>query len=395
MSKIIQHKQQRIQNLEKYALGLIAGNEGTELLKKYNILDIDFVAEDILNLFDKLIEKVEDIEKIKIASNKIFNILYKTLKKQTINSYTKNSAINILIEDNLGAINLLSETKEYIKQINNQVNKETIIKIKNSFKKLNEFTQHYTVKENIIFPEIEKLWKNHQCLKVMWSFHDDIRKNIKKVINILNSNTFDLKLFNQISSKVYFNINTIIFREEFVLFPVMHKTFDENISKNMYAQLKEFKLLFVETKNIHKDIIEITANDKMIELSTGEISIAQIELIFKHLPVDMTFVDENNKVRFFSDPKHRIFPRTTGIIGRDVQNCHPHESVDIVNKIISSFKSGEKNLASFWLKMGEKYVLIQYFAIRDNSNNYKGILEVSQEISEIQKNKDERKLLDW
>lgn len=130
-------------------------------------------------------------------------------------------------------------------------------------------------------------------------------------------------------------------------------------------------------------------------LATGELTLEQIDLVFSHLPVDITFVDENNRVKYFSLPKHRIFPRTTGIINRRVQDCHPHESVEIVNKIVDSFRSGEKDEASFWIRMGEKFVLIRYFAVRDKEGNYRGVLEVSQEISGIQGITGERRLLDW
>ncbi|MEN8157618.1 MAG: PAS domain-containing protein [Bacteroidota bacterium] len=104
---------------------------------------------------------------------------------------------------------------------------------------------------------------------------------------------------------------------------------------------------------------------------------------------------KENRVKYFSSPKERIFPRTVGIIGRKVQDCHPHESVDVVNRIIEAFRTGEKDDASFWIRMGPKFVLIQYFAVRDKNNNYKGVLEVSQEISEIRNLSGERKLLDW
>lgn len=135
--------------------------------------------------------------------------------------------------------------------------------------------------------------------------------------------------------------------------------------------------------------------DNYIQFPTGELSVEQAELVFNHLPVDITFVDENDEVRYFSTPKHRIFPRTAAIIGRKIQNCHPPESVSVVDRIVDSFKKGEKEVASFWLHMGSKYVLIQYFAVRDKENKYRGVLEVSQEISEIQEIKGDRKLLDW
>jgi len=393
MSQITQNE--RVSNLTNYAIGLIEGVNGTELLKKYHILETDFIPKDILPVFDNLFKKYSDIEEIKTASNKIFNILYKTLQKHPSYDYPKNSILSLLTQDNIGVAKHLSIIKEDIKLLNKKADEEIINKLKESFTELSKFTQHYTVKENIIFPEIEKKWDDYDCIKVMWSFHDDIRRNIKKLTEILTVNDFDLQIFNQLSSKIYFNINTIIFREQFVLFSVIYETFDSKILEEMYHQLHEFNLAYAETENIKRNLNEVSTHDDILKLSTGEVSIAQLELILNHLTVDFTFIDENDKVRYFSDPKHRIFPRTTAIIGRSVQNCHPHESVETVNKIIHSFKTAEKDSASFWINMGEKLILIQYFAVRDKDKNYKGILEVSQEISEIQKLKGERRLLNW
>jgi hypothetical protein len=118
-------------------------------------------------------------------------------------------------------------------------------------------------------------------------------------------------------------------------------------------------------------------------------------LLFNHLPVDITFVDDHNKVKYFSNPKRRIFPRTKSVIGRDVHNCHPNESVQVVEKIVKSFKSGKKSTASFWIKMKGEMILIQYFAVRNENGDYKGVVEVSQEITEIQNLTGEKRLLDW
>jgi PAS domain S-box-containing protein len=113
------------------------------------------------------------------------------------------------------------------------------------------------------------------------------------------------------------------------------------------------------------------------------------------LPVDITYVDENNKVKFFSTPEKRIFRRTNSIIGRDVKNCHPHESVHVVEQIVEAFRRGEKDKASFWIRMKGEMILIQYFVVRDEDGNYRGVVEVSQEITEIQNIQGEKRLLDW
>jgi len=132
-----------------------------------------------------------------------------------------------------------------------------------------------------------------------------------------------------------------------------------------------------------------------LSLDVGKLTLEQINLMLKHLPVDLTFVDDTDSVRYFSQGKERIFPRSPGIIGKKVQNCHPSKSLDKVNKIVEAFKAGTKDVAGFWIKLGEKFVYIRYFALRDSQGTYKGTLEVSQEISEIQKIEGERRLLDW
>jgi DUF438 domain-containing protein len=132
-----------------------------------------------------------------------------------------------------------------------------------------------------------------------------------------------------------------------------------------------------------------------IDLEQGHMLPEQINWLLKFMPVDITYVDENDTVQFFSTPQKRIFPRTTAIIGRKVSNCHPPESVHVVEKIVESFKNGEKDHADFWIKMKDEYILIRYFAVRDEQNNYKGVIEVTQEISDIKAIDGEKRLLDW
>ena len=139
----------------------------------------------------------------------------------------------------------------------------------------------------------------------------------------------------------------------------------------------------------------MSENLEKLSLDVGVLSLEQINLILKHIPVDLTFIDETDSVRYFSQGKERIFPRSPRIIGRKVQNCHPSKSLHKVNKIIEAFKKGTKDVAAFWIKLGDKLIFIRYFAIRDAKGDYKGTLEVSQEISEIQKISGEQRLLDW
>ncbi len=131
-----------------------------------------------------------------------------------------------------------------------------------------------------------------------------------------------------------------------------------------------------------------------LPLSTGYLRLDQINLMLTNLPVDITFVDENDTVRYFSQGKERIFDRTESIIGRAVQNCHPPQSVDKVQKILDDFRAGKRETADFWIQMGPRFILIRYFALRDVNGKYNGTLEVSQDASWIRSLQGERRLLD-
>jgi DUF438 domain-containing protein len=132
----------------------------------------------------------------------------------------------------------------------------------------------------------------------------------------------------------------------------------------------------------------------VLGLDTGRMTLEQINLMLTHLPVDLTFVDENDRVAYYSEGE-RIFPRSPAIIGREVRNCHPPKSVHMVNKILDAFKSGSRDTAEFWIQLGEKFIYIRYFAVRDKKGYYRGTLEVSQDLTEIRKLEGQQRLLDW
>ncbi|MHB8918176.1 MAG: PAS domain-containing protein [Desulfocucumaceae bacterium] len=133
----------------------------------------------------------------------------------------------------------------------------------------------------------------------------------------------------------------------------------------------------------------------LLELDTGRLTPGQVNSILTNVPIDITFVDENDRVAYFSQGKERIFTRTKSIIGRRVQNCHPPESVHMVEKIINDFKSGRHSTAQFWLELNGRFIHIRYVAIRDGEGKYTGTMEVSQDLTELRALKGERRLLQY
>ena len=132
-----------------------------------------------------------------------------------------------------------------------------------------------------------------------------------------------------------------------------------------------------------------------LSLSTGSLTLEQVDLLLTHLPVDVSFVDERDTVRYYSATRDRIFARTPAVIGRKVQNCHPGKSVHIVDAILKAFKAGDKDTAEFWIEIEGKFIYIRYFAVRDSARAYRGCLEVSQDVTGIRALKGQKRLLDW
>ncbi|MCK5736463.1 MAG: DUF438 domain-containing protein, partial [Spirochaetaceae bacterium] len=204
-----------------------------------------------------------------------------------------------------------------------------------------------------------------------------------------------------VTGELFFSVFTILYREEKVLIPQILQTIDSSVLESLLIESAELGFSFLKEDEIKLPDAsrQETGRTKefggSVTLSTGKLSLTQLEMLFQYLPVDITYVDENDTVLFYSDPPHRIFPRSKSIIGRKVQNCHPPESLHIVEKILKAFRSGKKDNASFVIKMGTKFIQIRYFAIRDEERTFKGTLEVSQDVTDIRAIKGESRLLDW
>jgi hypothetical protein len=132
-----------------------------------------------------------------------------------------------------------------------------------------------------------------------------------------------------------------------------------------------------------------------LDLGTGRLSLEQVDMILRHLPVDLSFVDADGFVRYYSETEERLFPRTPGAIGRHVTNCHPPKSVHMVEEILRAFSSGERDVAEFWIEMKGRFIHIRYYAVRNPGKDYLGCLEVSQDVTGIRALEGERRLLEW
>ena len=397
MSEFTQNKKQRAYQLLELFKGIISGDKPLELVRKNQKLIDTVIPSEVIDVVDQLVLLQIPMDELKTGINKTLNLLYKTIQEYPYNPPKKDSYLGVLIQNNEVMDRNLKAIRPLIKEVNKDPQNIALRdELKTKFIVVEKFTNHYVIKENVLFPLLEQKWENFRCLNVMWSFHDDIRKNLKAIIQQLSDDDFDLKKFNRLSGDIFFNMLAIKFREERLLFPMIIETVAEEDLNTMLNESAEIGFPYVDATLVQgKENPVVSTQGEAIDLHTGVLSAEQIRLLFNHLPVDITYVDENNKVKYFSTPPKRVFTRTKAIIGRNVKNCHPPESVHVVEQIIDTFRKGEKSEASFWIKVKAEYILIQYFAVRDEQGNYKGVIEVSQEISELQNIKGEKRLLDW
>jgi len=258
--------------------------------------------------------------------------------------------------------------------------------------KLGGINTHYARKENQLFPILEKHGISGPP-QVMWAVHDEIRPLLK------TTQIEEIQLALQ-------KIEDMIYKEEHILFPMTLEFFSEPDWVKVREGEEEIGFVFgvtpgdqwnpVTTADLHKPLPAITAKaEGALNLDIGNLTIEQINIMLKTLPLDLSFVNENDEVAYYSDTEDRIFPRSRGVIGRTVQKCHPPKSVDVVEDILEKFKSGEKKVAEFWIQAGDAFIMIRYFAMHNDAGKYVGTLEVSQELSRLRSLEGERRLVQW
>ncbi|MCK5775327.1 MAG: DUF438 domain-containing protein, partial [Bacteroidales bacterium] len=363
MSDFTHHQKHRVKILLELTQALLKKEKIGVLYKKYS-LDIDkLIPSDIITAVDELMKQKLDIQELKTAINKLLNLVFKPINDFDSSKPKKNTLLWYFTENNTKAADLLTQAGVFLKKINKEPSLEVKENLISAYQSLLPFMQLYTIKENTIFPLLEDKWDNYRCVQLMWAFHDDIRKDLKHIIELLSETDIDMMRINRLAGDISFRIMAIKFRDEKILFPEILDTIDEAIISQLLGESLDLEYPYVKPEKKHKVIKENTISNQLVDLDTGAILPEQIKLIFNHLPVDITYVDENNKVKYYSTPKHRIFPRTNAVLGRDVHNCHPPDSVHIVERIVEELRNGTKDKASFWIHMGPQFILIQYFAV--------------------------------
>jgi len=283
------------------------------------------------------------------------------------------------------------------------------------YDKISQYPIHYKRKQNQLYPMLERKGFTRPTT-TMWTFDDMVRDEIREAERLLREDQEEAFIKQQ--ERVLLYARDLMEKEEFILYPTSMALISEEEFEDMKSGDQEIGFAFfevehkpTETKAESKPNEQNSfANDLQalltrygysagggdkLDVTTGKLTLEQVNLIYKHLPIDISFVDENELVCFYSDTDHRIFPRSKNVIGREVMNCHPRKSAHIVREVIDKLRSGEQDKAEFWINKPGLFIYIIYVAVRDKDGNFRGVLEMMQDCTHIRALEGSQTLLTW
>ncbi|MBN2261736.1 MAG: DUF438 domain-containing protein [Prolixibacteraceae bacterium] len=320
--------------------------------------------------------------------------------------------VDVFIHENKALLEVVNKTYDLLNSLNlvpDSDFKQRALALQGCFNELMDVDKHYQRKEYLVFPYLEKREITGPP-KVMWGKHDEIRDHLKGCIEILREEALSKNDLQESLDLVFLpvlkELTEMVKKEEDILFPMAMDTLTVEdwwnihqqtieIGFTLYDPQSDWKPEGFENMNTENNTAQGLNNSGNIQLPSGSFTPQELMAIMNTIPVDMTFVDRNDKVKYFTQGSERIFTRSRSIINRDVRLCHPPGSVHIVEKILEDFKSGKENRASFWIQMRGKFILIEYFALRAENGEYLGTLEVSQDLSNARALEGERRILSY
>ncbi|MHC1735863.1 MAG: DUF438 domain-containing protein [Erysipelotrichaceae bacterium] len=380
---------QRIQRLEEY-IRRSKTESGFSLYQEFKE-DINSITPmETMELMNRRLIEGEEVKDVLETLEKFVHVFSTALKNHIWTQPVHGTFLWTLLEENKALAKRLDTLRPTLLKRDYTGDKLVYLDFLGD---LNAFNAHYLKKENMLFPALELKNDRFVGLKIMWALHDDIRRQLKTCIRSFAKTDLDPKEIETQIGILYFQLYGNIEKEERILFPIASEILSINELDALLEESFEYGFPYIDTPKKPKSHAKSMIPDGSFTTTTGSMSSEQLLSLFSALPVDVTFVDDQDKVRFFNKGKDRIFPRSPAIIGRDVRNCHPPQSVHVVLDIIESFKNKTQDSATFWIQMGPKFVLIQYFALRSEDGKYLGTLEVSQNVNEIRALEGERRIL--
>lgn len=384
------------------------GASPEEVKEKFKDALKGITSDDIVKAEQELVKEGMPREELQKLCN-VHMAIFEQLQEQELH-LPHGHPISILVEEHRIMLERAERLEEFVGMIEEACDSvyvgDIMTELQNIAKDFQDSEKHYLREENVLFPIAEK----HGITEppaIMWMEHDQIREVKRKFTGLVekwNTMTFEefKKKLADTAKPLCSLLPTHFYKENNILFPA---TLEVTSVEDWVEARKEFDEIgyccftppaaTVEMEIERQGIKSAVENGGTLKFETGSLSKEEVEGVLDALPIDISFVDRSDSVKYFNKAEKRIFVRTKAVIGRKVQLCHPQKSVHVVNKIIDAFKSGKKDSAEFWITMNGRLVHIRYFAVRDEHKKYLGTLEVTQDLTDIKKLAGERRLLDW
>lgn len=401
MSELINNRQKKLKEIIK---GLHEGTDFETAKKEFQEHFGEITTKEISAMEQALIKDgmaIEEIQRLCDVHAAVFEGSISDIHSVSDHTKILGHPVEVFKTENVAIENLIkTEIEPYL----GKKDKTSELMVRIGFDRLYEIDKHYKRKELLFFPPLEKNGITGPP-QVMWAVDDEIRAEIKEVINALSTPNHDYEeTLKKINSAIH-NVREMIFKEDNILLPLLLETlkyFDwimiDSASDEIGYFLNPPKHRWVDKKDV-SEINEVNEEQQIkqaigeVLFDAGSLEPSVVNAILNTIPFDMTFVDADGYVKYFTQGKERIFDRPLTVIGRHVTMCHPPQSVGVVEEIIESFRSGRKDHEDFWIPLKDMFVHIRYFAVRDKENNYLGTLELTQDIKPIRDLEGEKRLL--
>ncbi|MFZ1038590.1 MAG: DUF438 domain-containing protein [Candidatus Bathyarchaeia archaeon] len=404
MSELSADKKRMLKEIVKQ---LHDGVPPQEVKEKFKQILKDTSSEDIAKIEQELVKEGMPREELQRLCDVHLAVFGEQLEKHELQT-PPGHPISILMEEH----KILTQRAERLGILAKMIEEacdvvyvgDVLTEVQGIVKDFVDAEKHYLREENVLFPMLEK----HGITEppaIMWMEHNqirDIKKRLRSLVENWNAISFyDFKTqLGEVAKPLCSILPSHFFKENNILFPAAlqvvtseeweeaRKEFDE-IGYCCFTPSHVTVALQTEKRKTQ------TPPEGLLQFETGSLSKEEAEAILDTLPIDISFIDKDDRVKYFNKAEKRIFVRTKAVIGRTVQMCHPQESVHIVNRIIEAFRKGEKDSAEFWITLDNRLVHIRYFAVRDKDGKYLGTMEVTQDLTDIKKIEGQKRLLDW
>ncbi len=410
MSEIIDNRQQRIEIMKSLVRQLHSGSAEDKIKKQLETMLDEADYSDVFVMEVQLIEEGISEESIRDLCDTHTRVLSSHLDLQETPETNPGHPVHTFVQENKELVMHTQQIRLLIKQVAGLEPDQDALplmhQIQGLLNKLMDVDKHYRRKENLLFPYFEKK-DIPGPPSVMWGKHDETREYLKMTIQGLQETDHiqaaEAKAYNMFAvSTAIEAVEDMVYKEEKILFPTALDILTDQEWYQIYLETPEIgfclyvpEFEWIPEGGVHQDIERSILQSGRIQMPTGAFHLEELVNVFSILPIDLTFVDKDDTVRYFSPGKNRVFDRSRSILGRKVQYCHPPKSVHIVNQILEDFKSGAQDKAHFWINMGPKTINIEYYALRGDDGVYKGTLELTQDITGVRQLEGERRLLEY